>query len=98
MADFFTGYNAASFGGHSLVVDYIREKCMDITDLTRDVKTLLLSQWTKDEINSRLENPDYFFEQVVIPRLDYLRKRNEEIPILRLKRGPKGEFLVFLNR
>ena len=71
---------------------------MDITDLTRDVKALLLSHWTRDEINARLEDPRYFFEDVVIPRLDYLRQREEGIPTLRLKRSPKGELLVFLNR
>jgi hypothetical protein len=55
-----------------------------------------LQHWTKVEIESRLSDPEYFFEQVVLPRLDYLRRQNEDTPRLRLQRTPQGELRVLL--
>ncbi len=69
---------------------------MDLSDLSKDVRRLLLDHWTKEEINARLEDPEYFFYQVVSPRLDYLRRNGEAVPRLRLQRTPAGELRVLL--
>lgn len=69
---------------------------MRLDDLAKDVRRLLLEHWTRQEIEDRLTDPDYFFEQVVQPRLDYLRGQGEEIPDLRLHRTPDGFLKVFL--
>ena len=69
---------------------------MKIEDLNKDVRRLLLDHWTKAEIEDRLDNPEYFFDHVVSPRLDYLRKQGEEIPQLRSHRLPDGGFRVYL--
>ncbi|MCB4756114.1 MAG: hypothetical protein LHV69_03625 [Elusimicrobia bacterium] len=69
---------------------------MQLSDFTKDIQHLLLQHWTKSEIESRLEDPPYFFEHVVIPRLDYLRKSGETAPHLRLQQTPKGELRVIL--
>ena len=61
-----------------------------LSDLSKDVRRLLLRHWTETEIESRLEDPDYFFDQVVAPRLDYLRRNGEDVPRLRFQRGPTG--------
>ncbi len=70
---------------------------MDLNDLSKDVRRLLLSHWDRKEIEDQLSLPDYFFEQVVIPHLDYLRRAGEAVPIVRLKRSPTGALKVFLN-
>jgi hypothetical protein len=69
---------------------------MELADLSKDVRRFLLQHWTKVEIESRLSDPEYFFEQVVLPRLDYLRRQNEDTPRLRLQRTPQGELRVLL--
>jgi hypothetical protein len=70
---------------------------MELTDLTKDVRYFLLKYWTKPELDSRLENPVYFFEQVVSPHIDFLRRSGESAPRLRLKRTPTGQLRVILN-
>ncbi len=69
---------------------------MHITDLTKDLRRLLLDHWTEDEINSRLLDPEYFFDQVVNPRLDYLRRSGADVPRVRLQRSATGELRALL--
>jgi hypothetical protein len=70
---------------------------MQLSDLGKDIRRLLLEHWTKQEIEDRLSDPDYFFEQVVIPRLDFLRRSGADVPILRVGKTANGEMRVFLN-
>ena len=69
---------------------------MQLTDLSKDVRRLLLQHWTESEIESRLKDPDYFFEQVVMPRLDYLRRSGEDAPHIRFQRTPTGPPRILL--
>lgn len=69
---------------------------MDLTDLSKDLQRLLLNHWTASEINERLKDPEYFFDQVVTPYLDYLRRLGEEAPRVRLQKTPTGEFRVLM--
>lgn len=71
---------------------------MDINDLNKDMRRLLLKHWNEKEINGLLKDPEYFFEQLVIPRLDYLKANGEEdVPRITLGRKPGGELLVTLK-
>ena len=70
---------------------------MQLNDLTKDIRRILLEHWTENEINSRLEDPEYFFEQIVNPHLLFLRRSGERIPLMRLKKNPKGETIVLLK-
>ncbi len=70
---------------------------MQLTDLGKDIRRILLEHWTLAEIEDRLSDPEYFFEQVVIPRLAYLRRSGEDIPMLRMGRMQDGSFRIFLN-
>ena len=69
---------------------------MDLTDLSKDLRRLLLAHWTERELKESLGDPEYFFEQVVVPRLDYLRRQGEEVPRVRFSRSPAGEPRVLL--
>lgn len=69
---------------------------MKLDDLNKDVRRLLLAHWTQTEIEDRLDDPIYFFEHVVQPRLRYLRDQGEEIPSLRLHHTPAGDLRVYL--
>lgn len=69
---------------------------MQLSDLSKDVRRLLLAHWSEPEINARLSDPEYFFDQLVNPRLDYLRRQGEDLPRLRLQKTPLGEFRVVL--
>ncbi len=69
---------------------------MEISDLSKDVRRLLLENWTEREIRENLQDPEYFFDQVVTPRLDYLRRQGEPAPRIRLQRTPAGEPRVLL--
>ena len=69
---------------------------MQLTDLNKDLRRLLLAHWSESEIQERLSDPEYFFEQVVAPRLEYLRRRGEETPRIRFQRVADGEPRVFL--
>lgn len=69
---------------------------MHITDLPKDLRRLLLTHWVENEINSLLQDPEYFFDQVVNPRLDYMRRTGAEVPRVRLQRSPTGEFRAIL--
>lgn len=69
---------------------------MQLTDLSKDLQRLLLQHWTETELASRLSDPDYFFDQVVSPRLDYLRRNGEDAPHIRFQRSPSGEPRVLL--
>lgn len=69
---------------------------MELADLTKDVQRLLLTHWNEGELSERLQDPDYFFEQVVIPRLDYLRRQGDDAPRLRFSRSPAGEPRIVL--
>lgn len=73
-----------------------REK-INLTDLSKDVRRVLLNHWTESEINNRLEDPEYFLEQVVIPHLTYLRRSGTQTPLIRLKKDPLGHLLVLLK-
>jgi hypothetical protein len=69
---------------------------MELADLSKDIRRLLLAHWTEPELQSSLQDPDYFFDQVVNPRLDYLRRQGEYAPRLRVQRTPAGETRVLL--
>ena len=69
---------------------------MELADLSKDIRRLLLAHWTKTEIEANLANPEYFFDQVVTPRLEYLRRQGEEVPRIRLSRSPAGEPRILL--
>jgi hypothetical protein len=69
---------------------------MEITDLSKDIRRLLLAHWTERELREGLVEPEYFFDQVVSPRLEYLRRQGEETPRIRLSRTPAGEPRVLL--
>lgn len=69
---------------------------MELTDLSKDVRRFLLTHWTKPEIDHHLKTPEYFFEHLVAPRLEYLRRQGEETPRLRLQKLPSGELRVLL--
>lgn len=69
---------------------------MEITDLPKDLQRLLLAHWTPDELRYQLQEPEYFFDQVVNPRLDYLRRNGEDAPRIRVSRSPTGEPRVLL--
>jgi|GEM_PF-4609362 len=71
---------------------------MELKDLTKEVQRLLLDHWSKDEIDQRLEDPEYFFEHVVNPRLEYLRRQGEPVGHIRLKRTPKGDLVILLTQ
>ena len=64
---------------------------MEITDLNKDLRRLLLRHWTERELSSSLQDPAYFFEQVVVPRLEYLRRQGEDSPRIRFALSPAGE-------
>lgn len=69
---------------------------MELSDLSKDVQRLLLEHWTRKELDDRLKEPEYFFDQVVNPRLDYLRRTGEAAPKVRLVRTPTGELRALL--
>jgi hypothetical protein len=69
---------------------------MELTDLSKDIQRFLLQHWTRSEIDSRLQDPEYFFDQVVTPRLDFLRRSGEEAPRIRFQRSPTGQPRVLL--
>ena len=69
---------------------------MEITDLTKDLQRLLLSHWTPEELRYQLQEPEYFFDQVVTPRLDYLRRNGQDAPRVRFSRTTSGEPRVLL--
>ena len=70
---------------------------MELSDLSKDLRRLLLAHWKEAEINDRLKDPDYFFDQIVIPRLDYLRRQGDDLPRLRKQRLATGELRVWLS-
>lgn len=67
-----------------------------MSDLSKDIRRFLLDHWSEDEINSRLQDPEYFFEQVVNPRIAFLRRSGEPAPKIRFARNPAGNPLVIL--
>ncbi len=70
---------------------------MHLSELTKDLRRLLLSHWTEKEINELLfQDAEYFFDQVVTPRLDYLRRLGKDIPRVRLQKSATGEFRALL--
>ncbi len=70
---------------------------MHITDLSKDLRRLLLSHWSEQEINTLMfDDAEYFFDQVVNPRLDYLRRSGQDAPRVRLQKTPTGEFKAIL--
>ncbi len=69
---------------------------MQLSDFSKDVRKLLLEHWTFGEIESRLSDPAYFFEQVVLPRLAYLRRNGKDVPTLRLQQSPNNPLRVIL--
>ncbi len=69
---------------------------MELADLSKDIRRLLLAHWTEREILANLADPAYFFEQVVNPRLDYLRRQGEDAPRIRFSYTPAGEPRVLL--
>ncbi len=69
---------------------------MELADLSKDLRRLLLSHWTERELRESLREPQYFFDQVVTPRLDYLRRQGEETPRVRFNFSPAGEPRVLL--
>ncbi len=70
---------------------------MHLTDLSKDLRRLLLSHWAEKEINELLfQNAEYFFDQVVNPRLDYLRRSGQDVPRVRLQKTPEGNYKALL--
>lgn len=69
---------------------------MRITDLPKDVRRSLLQHWSALEIDDRLSDPEYFFDQVVNPHMNYLRRSGESAPTYRLQKTPTGELRVLL--
>ena len=69
---------------------------MHLSDLAKDAQRFLLEHWTRSEIEDRLQDPEYFFDQVVNPRMDYLRRLGEVVPRFRLQKTPSGELRVLL--
>lgn len=69
---------------------------MEMSDLNKDLRRLLLRHWTAKELESRLQDPEYFFDQVVTPHLEYLRRSGEDVPRVRLQKTPAGELRVLL--
>lgn len=70
---------------------------MHLTDLPKDLRRLLLSHWSEKEVNELLfQDAEYFFDQVVNPRLDYIRRSGQEAPRVRLQKTPTGEFKALL--
>jgi hypothetical protein len=69
---------------------------MELADLSKDIRRLLLAHWTERELRECLAEPEYFFDQVVKPRLDYLRRQGEDTPRIRFTRSPAGEPRVLL--
>ncbi len=70
---------------------------MELNDCPKNVRRFLLEHWTKNELDDQMRDPEYFIDQVVIPRLDYLRRQGEDVPRVRLKRSPTGEFSLLLT-
>ena len=64
---------------------------MELTDLSKDLQRLLLEHWTRAELRDLLQEPEYFFDQVVNPRMDYLRRNGQDAPRVRLQRTASGE-------
>jgi hypothetical protein len=72
---------------------------MDLSDLHKDLQRFLLAHWKEEEINTLMADPDYFFDQVVLPHIEYLRRQgNDDVPRLRKQRTPAGEFRVWFLR
>ncbi len=70
---------------------------MELTDLSKDAQRFLLEHWTLKEINDSLFDPEYFFEQVVIPRTAYLRRLGQDVPVVRIKKTPMGELRLLIH-
>lgn len=69
---------------------------MELSDLNKDIQRLLLRHWTERELRDSLGDPEYFFDQVVTPRLEYLRRQGQDAPRIRFGRSPAGEPRVLL--
>lgn len=69
---------------------------MELSDLNKDLRRLLLAHWTERELRESLAEPEYFFDQVVTPRLDYLRRQGADAPRVRFSYSPAGEPRVLL--
>lgn len=69
---------------------------MDLADLSKDIRRFLLRHWTEQELRNSMSDPEYFFDQVVTPRLEYLRRQGEDAPRIRFSRSPAGEPRVLL--
>jgi len=69
---------------------------MHISDLSKDLQRFLLAHWMEKEINAHLQDPEYFFEHVVGPRLEYLRRKGDDVPRVRLQKTSSGEFRALL--
>lgn len=70
---------------------------MELNDCPKDVRRFLLEHWTREEIDTYLQTPEYFIEQLVMPRLDYLKRQGEPVPRIRLQKTPAGEFRLLLT-
>lgn len=69
---------------------------MKLHDLSKDVRRMLLEHWSAQEIDERLVDPEYFFDQVVNPHMNFLRRGGESAPRFRLQKTPTGEIRVLL--
>lgn len=69
---------------------------MELSDLSKDLQRLLMAYWSKEELNDRLRDPEYFFDQVVTPHFEYLKRNGQEMPRLRLQKTATGEQRVLL--
>ena len=69
---------------------------MQLNDLSKDIQRLLLNNWSESELSDLLTQPDYFFDQVVTPRLDYLRRNGQDMPRIRFTKSATGLPIVLL--
>lgn len=70
---------------------------MELNDCPKDIRRFLLEHWTKGEIEMHMQDPEYFIDQVVLPRLEYLKRQGEDVPRIRLQKTPAGEFRLLLT-
>jgi len=70
---------------------------MELNDCPKDIRRFLLEHWTKSELDSQMRDPEYFIDQVVIPRLEYLKRLGEDVPRVRLLKTPAGGFRLLLT-
>ena len=70
---------------------------MELNDCPKDIRRFLLEHWSKSEVETHLRDPEYFIDQVVVPRLEYLKRQGEDVPRIRLQKMPTGDYRLLLT-